>query len=290
MYKCVVRFEQSIALRGFKLSTLVTAANTMRTTPILSVKTESPTVKTFTVKDRLCAAARPGQFLMLWIPRVDEIPLSILNAGKGTVSVAVKAIGEATQALHRLKNGDAVGVRGPFGNSFTENNGKILMVGGGTGIAPLLFLAKKLAAKAESVSFVMGAKTKGELLFLSELDALCTEQSAIATTEDGSYGLRCLATEPLEKLLDKAKFDMVYACGPESMVRKVFELTEQRGIALEASLERLMRCGIGLCGSCVIGRYRVCRDGPVFNSARLSRVRDELGISKLGFDGNRIPL
>jgi dihydroorotate dehydrogenase electron transfer subunit len=164
------------------------------------------------------------------------------------------------------------------------------MVGGGTGTAPLLFLAKKLAAKAERLSFVIGAKTKDELLFLRELDALCTEQSAIATTEDGSYGFKCLATEPLEKLLDKEKFDMVYTCGPEPMVRRVFDLAEQRGIALEASLERLMRCGIGLCGSCVIGKYRVCRDGPVFNAVQLSQVKDELGISKLGFDGNRIPL
>jgi dihydroorotate dehydrogenase electron transfer subunit len=262
----------------------------MRTTRILSVKTESPTVKTFTVKDKLCAKAKPGQFLMLWIPRVDEIPLSILSVGDGEVSVAVKAVGEATQALHGLKSDDTIGVRGPFGNSFTENRGRILMVGGGTGTAPLLFLAKKLAAKAERLSFVMGAKTKDELLFLRELDALCTEQSAIATTEDGSYGFKCLATEPLEKLLDEEGFDMIYTCGPETMVRRVFELTEQHGIVIEASLERLMRCGIGLCGSCVIGKYRVCRDGPVFNSAQLSEVKDEFGISKLGFDGNRIPL
>jgi dihydroorotate dehydrogenase electron transfer subunit len=262
----------------------------MRTTSILSVKTESPTVKTFTVKDRLCAKARPGQFLMLWIPRVDEVPLSVLSAGGCEVSVAVKAVGEATQALHQLKSGDTVGVRGPFGNGFAENRGRILMVGGGTGTAPLLFLAKKLAAKAARLSFVLGARTRSELLFLRELDALCTEQSTIATTEDGSYGLECLATEPLVRLLDGERFDVVYACGPEVMVRGVFEIAEQRGIAVEASLERLMRCGIGLCGSCVIGKYRVCRDGPVFNSAQLSEVKDELGISKLGFDGNRIPL
>jgi dihydroorotate dehydrogenase electron transfer subunit len=102
--------------------------------------------------------------------------------------------------------------------------------------------------------------------------------------------MKCLATEPLEKLLDRAKFDMIYTCGPEPMMRKVFELAEQRRIALEASLERLMRCGIGLCGSCVIGKYRVCRDGPVFNATQLSEVKDELGISKLGFDGGRIPV
>jgi dihydroorotate dehydrogenase electron transfer subunit len=273
-----------------RLSAYLTKANTMRTTRILSVKTENPTVKTFTVNDKRCAKAKPGQFLMLWIPSVDEIPLSVSNAGNGQVSVTAKAVGEATRKLHEMKSDEVVGVRGPFGNSFTENHERVLMVGGGTGTAPLLFLAKKLAAKAERLSFVMGAKTKGELLFLNELDAVCTEQSVIATTEDGSYGLRCLATEPLEELLNREKFDMVYTCGPETMVRQIFELAEQRGIALEASLERLMRCGIGLCGSCVIGKYRVCRDGPVFNTAQLREVRDELGISKLGFDGNRISL
>ena len=129
-----------------------------------------------------------------------------------------------------------------------------------------------------------------ELLFVNELDSLCTEQSAIATTGDGSYWIKCLATEPFKKVLNRGKFDMVYTCGPEPMMRKVFELAEQQEIALEASLERLMRCGIGLCGSCVIGKYRVCRDGPVFNAAQVSEVKDELGISKLGFDGGRIPV
>jgi dihydroorotate dehydrogenase electron transfer subunit len=253
------------------------------------VKTESPTVKTFTFKDRLCVKAKPGQFLMLWIPSIDEIPLSVMNAGNGQVSVTVKAVGDATRHLNKMETGELVGVRGPFGNNFTQNSGRILMVGGGTGTAPLLFLAKKLAAKAKRLALVIGAKTKTELLFLNQLDALCTEQSTVAATEDGSYGLKCLATEPLDKLLKKEKFDMVYACGPEPMIRQVFELTEKHRIPMEASLERLMRCGIGLCGSCVIGKYRVCRDGPVFTTAQLREVKDELGISKLGFDGNRIP-
>jgi dihydroorotate dehydrogenase electron transfer subunit len=84
--------------------------------------------------------------------------------------------------------------------------------------------------------------------------------------------------------------DMIYACGPELMVRKVFDLAQKNKMALEASLERLMRCGIGLCGSCMIGKYRVCKDGPVFTSAQLYEVKDELGISRLGFDCSRIEL
>ena len=146
-------------------------------------------MKTYTLGDDLCAKANPGQFLMLWIPGIDEIPLSILNAGNGQVQFSVKAVGDATRHLQAMTPGDLLGLRGPFGNSFTETRGRVLLVGGGTGTAPLLFLAKRLAAKADRLSFVVGAKTKNELIYMKELDAVCTDESAIATTEDGSYGL-----------------------------------------------------------------------------------------------------
>jgi len=273
------------------LSAYRIAANTHRTTRILSIKTENPTVKTFTLKDRVCAKAKPGQFLMLWIPGVDEIPLSILDANDdGTVSVAVKKVGKATQALHDKKVDEIIGVRGPFGNSFTLKEGKILMVGGGTGTAPLLFLAKKLASKTSKLVFVTGAKTGEELLFIEKLEELCSKRNVVATTEDGSYGIKCLATTPLERLLAKERFDMLYTCGPEQMMRKVFDLVEKHGIALEASLERLMRCAMGLCGSCVVGKYRVCRDGPVFIVTQLRGVKSEFGIVKRDYDGKKIPL
>jgi len=267
------------------------AANQLRTARILSVKTESPTVKTFTFKDKVCARAKPGQFLMLWIPGVDEIPLSILDAKEdGAVSVAVKKVGEATQALHRKKIGEIIGLRGPFGNSFTLKRDKMVMVGGGTGIVPLLFLAKKLASKTTRLVFVVGAKTKEELLFIDKLEEICRRRNLVATTEDGSYGIKCLATTPLETLLTKERFDMIYTCGPEQMMRKVFDLAEKHGIALEASLERLMRCAIGLCGSCVVGKYRVCRDGPVFTANQLREAKSEFGISKRDFNGKRISM
>ena len=267
------------------------AVNQLRTTRILSVKTESPTVKTFTFKDKVCVRAKPGQFLMFWIPGVDEIPLSILDANEdGAVSVAVKKVGEATQALHSKKVGEIVGLRGPFGNSFTLKEGKILMVGGGTGTAPLLFLAKKLTSKTIKLVFVIGAKTKKELLFIDKLEEICGKRDLVATTEDGSYGIKCLATTPLESLLAKERFDVIYTCGPEQMMRKVLDLAEKHGITLEASLERLMRCAIGLCGSCVVGKYRVCRDGPVFTASQLKEAKSEFGVSKRDFSGKRIPL
>ena len=270
----------------------LTSTNTLRVTRIESVKTENSTIKTYTFTDQRCAKAKPGQFLMFWIPKIDEIPLSIMNTHDNHVSVTVKNIGDATNHLHQMKKGDTIGIRGPFGNHFTPNKGNVLLIGGGTGIAPLLYLAKKLATTAKHLAFIIGAKTRNDLLFQNQLELLCTEPPT-ATTEDGTYGLKCLATQPLDQLLakkDKEKISMVYACGPERMIRQVFNLTEKYDAFMEASLERLMRCGIGICGSCMIGKYRVCKDGPVFNSARLREVKDELGTSKLGFDGNRIPV
>lgn len=267
------------------------ADNRLRITRILRAEAESPTVKTFTFRDKHCARARPGQFLMLWIPGVDEIPLSILNADKdGTTAVAVKKIGAATEALHNMKAGEPIGIRGPFGNWFTLKKGRLLMVGGGTGIAPLLFLAKKLNAKQARPTLVLGAKSKEELLFLDELGQLCSSGNLVATTEDGSYGMKCLATEPLEQQMVKQRFDMVYACGPEQMLKRVFDLAEKHRTSMEASLERMMRCAVGLCGSCVIGRYRVCKDGPVFTTETLREVKDEFGVSKRDFDGRKISI
>lgn len=262
----------------------------MRTTQILEIRNESPTVKTFVFTDRLCSKAKPGQFLMLWIPGIDEIPLSIMDTSNGIVSVSVKAVGDATRYMHAMQTGAIIGIRGPFGNSFTETRGRALLVGGGTGTAPLLFLAKQLSTKTDRLTFVEGAKTKEELLFLKQIGKICEYKNTITTTEDGTAGFQCLVTKPLSDVLDREHFDMIYTCGPEVMVKKIFEMTDKRKLPIEASLERLMRCGIGLCGSCVIGKYRVCRDGPVFTGAQLREIKNELGTSKIGIDGSKVPI
>lgn len=265
-------------------------ANKIRIASIAGIETVSPTVKVFTFKDRICSRAKPGQFIMLWITGVDEIPFSVMDAASdGTISVAIKNVGEATACLHRKKVGELIGVRGPFGNSFSAKKSNILMVGGGTGIAPLFFLSNRLNARSKA-TFIMGAKTQDELILKDKLEARLKADNIIATTEDGSCGITGLCTEPSEQLLSKHKFDMIYSCGSEKMLQKVFELAEKHETEMEASLERLMRCAVGLCGSCVIGKYRVCADGPVFNSSQLREVANELGISKRGFDGRKIAL
>ena len=268
------------------------ATNLLRTTQLLSVKSVSPTVKTLSFRDKECARAKPGQFLMLWIPGVDEIPFSVLEASEhGVVSVAVKKVGEATSALHEKKKGDTVGVRGPFGNSFNAKGRKLLMVGGGTGIAPLLFQTRKTIAKDAHTTFVLGAKTKSELLFFTELEKLPKNNFRLVTsTEDGSCGITGLCVEPVDDILSKEKFDMILACGPEKMIVKVFELAEKYHVRFEASLERLMRCSIGLCGSCVIGKYRVCTDGPVFTFKQLREMWGELGVMKRDRFGQKVPV
>jgi len=273
------------------LSAYHIAANRLRTTQILNVRAESPTVKTLSFRDKHCANAHPGQFLMVWIPGVDEIPLSILGVDEeGLVSVAVRRVGQATTALHKAKEGDVVGVRGPFGNSFSMVKGSVLMVAGGTGTAPLLFLANRSLPRITTGVFVLGAKTESELLFMNQLEQSFNRSKVrlVTSTEDGSCGVTGLCTEPVEHILAKEKFDIIFTCGPEKMLRRVFELAEEHRTDFEASLERLMRCAIGLCGSCTVGKYRVCADGPVFTSKQLREVRTEFGNSKRDQTGRKI--
>jgi len=278
------------------LSAYLTAANLLRTVRILSVREETPTIKSLTFRDRLAAKALPGQFVMIWILGVDEVPMSLskIDSKEGAVSISVEEVGEATNRLHRMKVNDFIGVRGPFGNGYTLTKARnVMIVGGGTGLASLAPLTEEIAQqKGRRVTFLLGAKTCGELLFLERIKIVLAKMNhrIVVTTEDGSYGIRGLVTEPAERLLTKEKFDMIYACGPELMMYKMFLLAERFKVPFQASLERLMRCAIGLCGTCVIGRYRVCRDGPVFSGEELREVRDEFGHFRRGFNSRKIAI
>ena len=265
----------------------------MRTTKIDSITAETPTVKTFTFNDELCSKAKPGQFIMIWIPSVDEIPMSLstLNPRKCEAAITAEKVGEATEALHKKKLGDIIGVRGPFGNGYTKvNNQKVMIVGGGTGLASLAPLTEYLAKAKNQITFLMGAKTRTDLLFHLRIDKqlLRGKGQLIVTTEDGTFGKKGLVTTAAEKCLkENKKFSMIYACGPEKMIHKMLFLTEQFHIPFEASLERFMRCAIGICGTCTIGKYRVCQDGPVFSGKKLSDVKEEFGHWRRGFDGRK---
>ncbi|MEM2988129.1 MAG: dihydroorotate dehydrogenase electron transfer subunit [Candidatus Bathyarchaeia archaeon] len=275
------------------MSAYPTAINKLRTVKIREIMEETPTIKTFTFYDKLCSKAEPGQFAMIWIPGVDEIPISISAATReGAASITVEKVGYATEMLHKKGEGDVIGVRGPYGNYFKLEGGKAMLVGGGTGLIPLTFLAEKLARTKNIMTFLLGAKTKNELLFLDRIGrALSTAECKIlVATEDGSHGVKGLVTDVAEQILRKEKFAMIYTCGPEKMMLKMFLLAESYGLPIQASFERLMRCAVGLCGQCVLGQFRVCRDGPVFSTEQLRQIREEFGIFKLGFDGRKVPL
>lgn len=265
----------------------------MRTVKLLSVSVETPTVKSFAFIDELCSRGEPGQFVMIWIPGVDEVPMSLstLDPEGRKAAVTVEKIGEATKALHNRKAGDTIGVRGPFGNNYTVlRANRVMIVGGGTGLASLAPLAERLVKETTDVTFLMGAKTKSDLLFRERVESLLSRAKGqlIAATEDGSFGQRGLVTRAAEKLFEQGeKFSMICTCGPERMMQKMLLMAEKFSVPFEASLERFMRCAIGLCGTCVIGKYRVCQDGPVFSGQQLHEVEDEFGCWRRGFDGRK---
>jgi len=242
-------------------------------------KNETDEIFSLTVRDKACADAKPGQFAMIWIPGVDEIPMSIFPIDNETAMFVVKNVGEATQALVQKKIGDKIGVRGPYGTFFKpRRKGPVLLVGGGTGIVPLAFLMRNLSKTRTTTTLVIGARTKSQLFFLGRTARMLSGKSkTIVATDDGTRGVKGFASEIAVDLLDKDNYTAVFACGPEQMIRTLFDTCEQKNIPLQASLERIMKCGIGICGSCCIGEYRVCAEGPVFQHTQLREVADELG-------------
>ncbi|KXB03816.1 hypothetical protein AKJ47_01595 [candidate division MSBL1 archaeon SCGC-AAA261G05] len=254
---------------------------------LVRVKRETPTIKSFYVDcPSIASSSSPGQFVMVWVIGVDEIPMSVSSAKGGVLGFTVEEVGEATSKLYELREGDLVGVRGPYGNKFDLSEENLLMIGGGSGVAPLAFAAEKAVSEGKKVTAVIGASTGNELLFVSRLREL--EVETIVTTEDGTAGVKGLATGVLEDLLVERKFDHLFACGPEPMLKIIFDLAEKYEIPLQVSLERMMKCSVGLCGSCCIGPYRVCSDGPVFTKSELRRVKDEFGIFKRDASGRKV--
>ena len=214
----------------------------IRTTKIRKVESETERVKTFYFEDKLCASAEPGQFIMLWVPSVDEIPLSLSSVNGNLVSVTVKEVGEGTKALNKMKQGEVVGVRGPFGTYYRIAGKNALVVGGGIGTAPLMLLASRLLEAKVKTTVVEGAKTRSDLLFVKQLTKMGKQADlkVVFTTDDGSCGTKGLVTDAAEKVLLAGQVDSIYTCGNEAMTLKVYKLTEKYKTPLQASLERFM--------------------------------------------------
>lgn len=230
-----------------------------RMVEILDVADVNSMHKTFTLDVE--AEVHPGQFCMLWIPRVNEKPMSISNI-EGKLEVTVKQVGDFTKKLFEMEAGDKIGFRGPYGNGFKYVPGKVLLVGGGCGIAPLRPLKDKLKGYA-----LLSARSSDHLMF--ERDFADAGFKVEVATDDGSAGFKGYAHELLGEMLQKHDVKCVYCCGPELMMKKVLDLCAESNVASQLSLERYMKCGIGVCGSCSLAGMRVCKEGPVFSGEKL---------------------
>jgi len=218
----------------------------------------------------------PGQFVEI---RVDNAPNTFLrrpisiydiDIDRDIISMLFLIVGEGTAKLAELQPGDLLNMIYPLGNSFTvPSEGPVLLVGGGVGVAPLLFLGKELADKGMDPSFLLGARSSSHLVDLEKFESVGPLN---LTTEDGSAGTKGLVTQhPL--FIDEWKYNAVYTCGPVGMMKAVAALAEKKETLCEASLENTMACGFGACLCCiqetVRGNICVCTEGPVFNSKDL---------------------
>lgn len=227
----------------------------------------------------ISAAARPGQFVHLKVPRLSGAllrrPFSICHAADGRISILYKPVGRGTVAMTELVPGDAISVMGPLGNGFPKpsNDSLPVLVAGGYGIGPLYFLASQMNSKG--IAFI-GGRSGDDILCAEEMSELGWDVRI--TTEDGSSGTVGLVSEAIDKWIADSGTDgaEIFACGPDGMLRAVGERAVDRKIRAWLSLDRRMGCGIGACLACVqkIRReegseqlVRVCRDGPVFEAS-----------------------
>jgi len=255
------------------------------TVAIEKIKEESPTVRTFFFRGKL--NAKPGQFVMAGIPSKGEKPFSISMKNERSFGITIKRVGDFTNTLFNLKVGDLLSIRGPYGTHFTEQGKKALIIAGGVGMAPLLFLLEELLRDNHDVTVINGARTKEELLFVKRIEEL--SKRVIFVTDDGTYGVKGFVTDVLKELLQKERFDIVYGAGPEMMLVKTFRICDEFDTQCKLSLERYMKCGIGICGSCVMDPIglRVCKDGPVIKKEILSRLT-EFGNYKRDASGRKV--
>jgi len=212
----------------------------------------------------------PGQFVMAWLPGLGEKPFSI--SGNDPLALTIADVGPVSHALIQLREGERVWIRGPFGRGFSLVSQSHLLVGGGYGAAPLSFLARQARLQGHTVTVALGARTKNDLIMTSAFELMGCQ--VYLATEDGSAGIQGLVTDVLEQACANSRPGSLYACGPNGMLVAVAEFALKQKMPAQISFEALIRCGVGLCGSCELPEetclmlgipsgFLVCRDGPV---------------------------
>ncbi|HUI40124.1 MAG TPA: dihydroorotate dehydrogenase electron transfer subunit [Methanothrix sp.] len=246
---------------------------------IQEVRSEAPQIRTLRLDKELDPA--PGQYAMIWIRGVDEVPMSF----SGPDAITVQAVGEATRALFSLGAGSSIGLRGPLGRGFVLRGKRILLIGGGVGVAPLAFLGQQARSAGVEVTSLVGFRSSEEIIFESRFEAL---GGTIITTDDGSLGIQGRVAEGL-KQLDLAEFSQIYLCGPEPMMWDIISRARPHAGKIQACINRYFKCAVGICGSCCLDSegLRVCMEGPVVSAERL--LESEFGRYRRGPTGGRGP-
>lgn len=231
--------------------------------PILKVLEEAKGIKSIILPYNL--EAKPGQFAMLWIPGVDAKPIAVSYQDGKSCGFTISAVGPWSEKICKMKQGELIGILGPYGSSFNLEGGSILMMGGGYGTATLMLLAEHASKQKKKITMIIGARSKDYVVFEQRAKKLGIK--TIVTTDDGSYGEKGFNTVVLERLLKKEKFDKAFICGPELMERKAAEICLANKVKCELSVERYMKCGFGICGACCMdgSGKRVCVEGTVFS-------------------------
>ncbi len=233
---------------------------------IKDILEENSYTKTFVLDDTV-PSATPGQFVMLWIPGMDEKPFAVVQ--RDPLALTVAAVGPFTRALHALHVGDSVGWRGPYGHGFDlHNEEESLLIGGGYGVAALYFAATELLQRRVPTTVAIGGRTAADLLFE---DKLCSVGArVIIATEDGTRGTRGFVTDAVRGMLEHKP--RVLACGPEAMLVAIAREAMAHDIPAQLSTERYMKCGFGVCGQCSLSGKLVCQDGPVMTAQELVQL------------------
>lgn len=229
---------------------------------------------------RLAAALKPGQFVNVRVPgnafELLRIPLSYASADAqaGTVEIWYAVVGNATRRMSAWTPGVTGDLLGPGGRGWSvpADARRVLVVGGGIGVPPVLCLARQLAAAGVEVDACVGAACAEKLVGVAEFEALGCGRVCVAT-DDGSVGTCGFCTEPASELLASDGYDYVATCGPGPMMKRVAEAAGRAGVFCEASLERMMSCGFGACSTCnvetVDGMQGACMCGPVFDASKV---------------------
>lgn len=235
---------------------------------------------------QICQDAHPGQFVHIKVTAGSVFllrrPFSIHNTEDEKLEILYQVVGKGTDLLSQKEKSEKLDLLGPLGQGFElkENFGKVILVAGGIGVAPLYFLAKRLLnhdskisgqtppkSRRPKITLFLGAQTRKQILCAQDFKNLGA--TVKIATEDGSWGYKGLVSDFLaETLLRYSKPDLVFACGPVPMLKKIAQLSRKYRVPSQVSLEQTMGCGIGACRGCVVrareGYLRVCKDGPVF--------------------------